>query len=803
MMDQGDHEGDWVDDEPAQSTLTLHGLRRLLAEQDREEENGLDPLVAALGRLESASLRHNRSPAAAMPGMIDLGSSQTSPPISRRSTVRAFTAPTPKPRTVSHGELRQSLARAEAQANDDEARIAALEAALAEARESEDAQRKAAARLRRDLSTVKRQLQYAEDIAAEQKTLPQAPRFRITSRNSTPVLARKLQRRQKRMSADERLGWGAMSFPEFPSRHQESDTSVLSQDEVSHVLGETLDQLSEIESCKNERSLVMEVQDAETSRKTDAKSESSSSDSNNQDTFRGRPRLLPDPEPESAQEVEFKITSGEEASISSPGSTDDFSPIAAVGSGSPGKLVAERNRVRPALQASTFLTPAKSPRRPLTPARQVWGSSDYSSPVGGSTSSNRSARSAPRQFIRRQSPVKRGSARKLYEYSHQRSPSYASTNSTGAGRYGTISRLYHARNDSVRSIASDFLNLGEQRTLDAELGSSYNVSPAFDLPRMPDSSLHDESLLLNGSSAQPSPVRTDISASSRAHSTPGSSTPNVTARDTTMGSLFTPSGSMRVMSQQASPAKFVLAGKLAAPEDSDPYDTFSDGYARRVRLRWSRNLEEEISADKSSPTLIEANASLGAPWEGDVTEDESRLGVPVLDISSPPPEEATLAADFGGSVSVAGLATQDPWDEYSDRATPSPRGRTLRPLILCTRPEHARRSSLAMKRMSAAANGNSIAVAAAAKADSERDRALVRVRTGQIVRRGQADKAGDGTAQDSGPVTIPGRLVHDFFCWMLILLDYLEWAIILFYRLAVDIRAGPQKRRPRARRYYL
>lgn len=763
MLEGEEHEADWVDEEAAQSTLTLQGLRRLIAEQEREEESGLDPLVAALGRLESGSLRHNRSPAAAMPGMIDLGSSHPSPPISRRSTIRAFTAPTPKPRIVSNGELRQSLARAEAQADDDEARIAALEAALAEARESEDAQRKAAARLRRDLSTVKRQLQYAEDIAAEQKTLPQAPRFRVASRNSTPVLARKLQRRQKRLSADERLGWGVSSFPEFPSRQQESDTSVVSQDEVSQVLGETLDQLSELESCKHECSLVMEVNDAD-------KSDSKSGSDTNQATLRGKPPMLPgaDAEPEAAQEVQLpKITSGEEASESSPESTDEYSSKNR--SGTPGKLGAERHRVRPALKSSTFLTPAKSPRHPFTPVRQVRGSSDLSSPVGGSTSSNRSLKSSShRQFIRRHSPVKRGgSARRLYE--HQRSPSYASTSSAGlgVGRYGTISRLNHARNDSVRSIASDFLNLGDQRTLDAELGSNFNASPAtFDIPRVPDSSLQEDSLLL--SSLQPSPMR------SERNTTSGSLTPSLTAANATANSLFTPSGSMRIVSSAstASPAKFVLAGKLAAPEDSDPYDTFSDGYARRFRLRWSKNLEESQSPEQHpSPKLDVANTSLGTPWDGDATGDESRLAVPTLEFSAPTPD--TLGVDL----------VQDPWDEYSDRATPSPRGRSLKPLILCNRPEHARRSSLALKRMSAAANGNSIAVAA-----NDRQRAQQKRPSAEVVK---------------GPTSIPGRVMHDFICWMLILLDYIEWAIILFYRLAVDVAAGPDRRRPRVKRYYL
>jgi hypothetical protein len=43
----------------------------------------------------------------------------------------------------------------------------------------------------------------------------------------------------------------------------------------------------------------------------------------------------------------------------------------------------------------------------------------------------------------------------------------------------------------------------------------------------------------------------------------------------------------------------------------------------------------------------------------------------------------------------------------------------------------------------------------------------------------------------AGPVTIPGRIMHDVFCLILVILDYIEWTIILVYRVLVDIRAGP------------
>lgn len=254
-------------------------------------------------------------------------------------------------------------------------------------------------------------------------------------------------------------------------------------------------------------------------------------------------------------------------------------------------------------------------------------------------------------------------------------------------------------------------------------------------------------------------------------------------------SLFTPAGSADP-SSHLTPAKFVLAGRLASPEDTDPYDAFSDSSVRRMRLRWSKSLSEEGQEEDLASLQVgdadQTSGSLLPPWEAEATQDTT-LAVPTLEISAPTPNETSGAFGFDASVS-AGLATQDPWDEYSDRATPSPAARrALRPLILCTRPEHARRSSLAMKRLSAAANGNSVALRATATAT--------------------ADAAARAAPPKRGPATIPGRIVHDFFCWVLIFLDYLEWGIILLYRLCLDIRAGPDgiraKRRARPKRYYL
>ncbi|KAL7424780.1 hypothetical protein Q5752_000464 [Cryptotrichosporon argae] len=52
--------------------------------------------------------------------------------------------------------------------------------------------------------------------------------------------------------------------------------------------------------------------------------------------------------------------------------------------------------------------------------------------------------------------------------------------------------------------------------------------------------------------------------------------------------------------------------------------------------------------------------------------------------------------------------------------------------------------------------------------------------------------------------TVPGRAVHDLICWALFALDWSEWALLCLYRLYLDLRRGP--RRPfgvrRFQRYY-
>ncbi|WWC86363.1 uncharacterized protein L201_001238 [Kwoniella dendrophila CBS 6074] len=62
--------------------------------------------------------------------------------------------------------------------------------------------------------------------------------------------------------------------------------------------------------------------------------------------------------------------------------------------------------------------------------------------------------------------------------------------------------------------------------------------------------------------------------------------------------------------------------------------------------------------------------------------------------------------------------------------------------------------------------------------------------------------------ENKEPSTIPARIVHDVFCLVTIWLEYLEWFIILAIRICIDIRSGPRgpsglRQGPRPRRYYI
>ncbi|CAD6572234.1 MAG: hypothetical protein TREMPRED_000481 [Tremellales sp. Tagirdzhanova-0007] len=128
-----------------------------------------------------------------------------------------------RPRPSSSSQSSSHYTRLQAEADE---RIVSLEQALSEARESEDAQRKLAARLRRDFDKLQRDFERAEERGSRDSTpvVPIAsastsmPRERDGRRRRETTIGKDLRANHTRADFGEqsKAGWGSTAFPEFP-----------------------------------------------------------------------------------------------------------------------------------------------------------------------------------------------------------------------------------------------------------------------------------------------------------------------------------------------------------------------------------------------------------------------------------------------------------------------------------------------------------------------------------------------------------------------------------------------------------
>ena len=128
-----------------------------------------------------------------------------------------------RPRPSSSSQPSSQYIRLQAEADE---RIAGLEQALCEARESEDAQRKLAARLRRDFDKLQRDLERAEErvsrdsvpVVAMSSALASTPRERDSRRRRETTIGKDMRASHPRADVGEhsQAGWGSTAFPEFP-----------------------------------------------------------------------------------------------------------------------------------------------------------------------------------------------------------------------------------------------------------------------------------------------------------------------------------------------------------------------------------------------------------------------------------------------------------------------------------------------------------------------------------------------------------------------------------------------------------
>jgi len=167
----------------------------------------------------------------------------------------------PRPRHVSDSTSNQSPHWARMQAEADE-RIASLEQALAEARESEDAQRKLAARLRRNFDKLQRDFERAEERMSREPVpvvpIVATPREREGWRRREATVDNDLRASYAgaRAEAKIKVGWGSSAFPEFPV----GPSSLQREDEPE--LGEVVEQLERmtVETVRGQRPTMMTME---------------------------------------------------------------------------------------------------------------------------------------------------------------------------------------------------------------------------------------------------------------------------------------------------------------------------------------------------------------------------------------------------------------------------------------------------------------------------------------------------------------------------------------------------------------
>ncbi|GMK54694.1 hypothetical protein CspeluHIS016_0112800 [Cutaneotrichosporon spelunceum] len=712
------------------NTLTLRGVQKLI--RQHEFETMTDTLRGRLLELTGSSptslsspfdLDENDSPLRSSPYRLSpngrrLRSVPSDPGL-------AFSQP--RSRITSNTDARD-LRLAAIRAEEDAATIAHLEAALADARDGEEAQRKAAARLRRDLSRMKRELEHAEEaiIDSQRHTdLSSADRDRLLCAERVTQWASGYQSRARGSYGpppdDEPVVWGATAFPEF-----------LRYDGITNDTDTTVS--VEPDSGDN----VSATSDTPTEEAT----------------------------------AEASATPTHPSSSASPSSDEQSeAPTPLIG-------VAERAvRPRPLITASTFATPSRdrvpSPQVAIIPTSQA--SSAQRTPVRAGQRGSLSVRASGtgsnllRESMRVRARSFNSGVHPLPTPGHDHQISDADP--TVEQNVPSPSATSHSSDlstvDSVCSIYSAVV--GVHRSLGSELGSGFHPTPTRT----------NEDMAIWPMPIGPVEPITPLKMIQRGRHTRYPSNP------TTM---------------------FRFRGTLESPSQPSAYDNEHPEAAIRIG---------PVAGDWTQQSSLTA---CPPPCDGlsemDLTEE---LQVPQLLTPQRQPARPGWPSQPGAGSNLTpssgfttGLAPRpDPWDEYSDGLTPSPRNRKLRPLLLLSRPAmHGRTSSLALaKDRSAGRAGFKFSRVPPQPVPQPTPSNIVVAYT-------DCAKQGALMAQAPAvrlPVTIPGRITHDVVCLILVFLNYLEWFIILLYRFTVDIRAGPAgaeaalgfKPREHPKRFYL
>ncbi|WWD09509.1 hypothetical protein V865_007634 [Kwoniella europaea PYCC6329] len=716
------------------------------------------------------------------------------------------------------------LAALQAEAED---RIVALEQALSEARDGEETQRKVAARWRKDVDKMQRELlkmdehrAQVEQDALRESVVGQAGWRRKSGEPHSTEPVGILATYDGPTSGSNRIGWGYTAFPEFPpagpSRdHNPQTVNQTSQLEDISLANGPLGQItigtmqlqgqdtdSDVEEQPLSKYLAVHTIPVD-----EADSMSTTSSFEGERTAGKRKSILSSP---ARHSLRHTTSTGEVKTLKRKSPKSKY-------------LSPKKARSKPASEANTLsrATPRVTIESPhISPSDKPHsrqGSQDFQS---SATSIRRSPWPSPKVDIVEASPDVR---RTIDFFSHSREGSQSPSISPA---FASLS----SRMASMRAQINQSLSLGPEiglrRTLGSELGSEFGDDWDRGLKSLDHIQWTQPTI---SSPSPPSRTRTTSPVTlQQDHSESEDELEHDAEGDTSCFSpVYQPS---YPLPPTVSAALSSLATALA------PSTIFSDDTKGSSRILPEGSLREPGIEYSAYELLNEACKMRKITWAEDDTsandEHKSRT-------SRFREKVGTTLAPLHQSFKELGM-TKDPWDEgeYSDEVTFSEKtlsdDEEKRSILAKSRPyshkktisfaagtnsETPRKYALAHRRINSS-NYQSLHLSekqlepdlkgkgkVVEKSRMKPDHTLTRKGL-KSIRSSLKTLEIDEEGVEKEPSTIPAKIVHDLFCIISIWLEYLEWFIILMIRICMDIRNGPRgpsgmRKGKRAQRYYI
>jgi len=409
-------------------------------------------------------------------------------------------------------------------------------------------------------------------------------------------------------------------------------------------------------------------------------------------------------------------------------------------------LPSENRKIRKKISQTSFLKPdhaaAVTPERrgptsvPLQPHLTVEAPESGSSRSPSPRGSSQIKRSGSRTMRRSPWPSPHGSAMSVDPSPNARSTlSYSAPHDSLSPAFASLS----SRMESMRAFVSSALvgtpsGPAQTRTLGSELGSEYGE-------RADNSLRYIEDTLLP---VRPSPSRTHLSVDDEVKSvfSEGFYQPAAPLPPRVSAALSSLALALAPYTSPAAPRTISGLPGTSYADRSDSDNVFDEAFAMR-KIRWAHTTKSSMDSTGSDDFTTESIFTL--PPRTNMNSSTSSQGT---------------------SITVASSTVK-----Y--RST-TPLRRKARPLSFRNSSDGS--ISLAHRRR---LSQQIVALSTADRPSEEEDEDVWEV---------IQDEAGQATWHE--PRTIPARLVHDLICLMAILVDFVECAVVVIYRVVLDMRYG-------------